>query len=180
MKKLLIILTIFFSGQLSGKPYDIYLDKLMQTSKFKGEVIIIAYELNADSSVKSLKVAPIAKPDSIFSIKAHPNDYWGFKMPYSAKPRSKKAKHSDVATYWPNLSEKILIVVDSTNALALFGEILGDKYRLYGNYFTGSATGIHSKYLFSSPLKSHKFGNEFLYITAVYITRNDLKTKWTS
>ncbi len=180
MKKTIIILLTFLFGQLYSKPYTVDLDKLMKTSKFTGEVIILAYDLNKDSTFKSIKVAPCSKPDSIFFItQVAPTDFWAWPLKYYKKALPKKEKYLNRWSYWPDINERILIILDSTSALVFFGEINGDKYRLFGHLFTGSETGIYSKYVFESPLKNHPQTNgSYLYINFIYLTRQDIKTKW--
>ena len=181
MKKTIIILLTLLFGQLYSKPYTVDLDKLMKTSKFTGEIIILAYDLNSDSTFKSIKVAPVSNKDSVFYItKVVPDDFWSYHRTYFKKAPSTNKKYANIATYWPDINEQILIILDSTSTLVFFGEITGDKYRLFGHLFTGSSTGIYSKYNFESPLKNHpQTDGSYLYINFIYITRQDIKTKWT-
>lgn len=182
MKKTILIFLSLFFGQVYSKPYTIDLDKVMKTSKYTGEIIVLAYDLNPDSTFKSIKVAPYANQDSVFYItKVVPDDFRALPRTYFKKTPLKNKKHADLWFYWPDINERILIILDSTGALVLFGEINGDKYRLFGHLFTGSATGIYSKYLFQSPLKTHKQSDgTFIHINVIYVTRQDIKTKWTA
>ncbi len=178
MKKSVFVLFIFLFGSNLSKANEVYLDNVLKTSKFTGEVIIKEYILNADSTIKSIQVVLYNKPDSVFSItKMVPDEFGSFPRKYVKK---QKNENSHLSCYWPDVNEKILIVLDSSRTLVFFGEIVGNKYRLFTHLFNGNSTGIYSKYKFEtpSPKPVHKIKEHYLHLNFLYVTREDLKTKW--
>lgn len=178
MKRSFFIFFILLFNFNAYKANEVYLDNVLKTSKFTGEVIIKEYTLNADSTIKSIQVALYTKPDSVFSVtKMVPDEFGSFPRKYIKK---QKVENSNLLCYWPDINERILIVLDSSSALVFFGEILNDKYRLFTHLFNGHSTGIYSKYKFEtpSPKPVHKIKEHYLHLNFLYITREDLKTKW--
>ena len=177
MKKGFILIFILLFCFIKSKANEVYLDNVLKTSKFTGEVIIKEYILNADSTISSIQVALYNKPDSIFSVtKMVPDQFWSFPRKYFKKQKSDAGSAN---SYWPDVNERILMILDSSSALIFFGEILSaDKYRIFTNLFTGSSTGIYSKYKFQSVSPKRVRRDQYLYLNFLYITREDLKTKW--
>ncbi len=178
MKRIYFLIAVLFLCQITSKANEVNLDNVLKTSKFTGEVIIKEYVLNADSTIKEIKVALFKKPDSVFVInKMVPDQFWSFPRKYFKK---QKNSEGNLAAYWPDVNERILIILDSSSALIFFGEILNNKYRLFTNLFTGSSTGIYSKYKFETvaPARVHKWKDQYLYLNFLFITVDDLKTKW--
>ncbi len=177
MKKCVFIFFVLVFGFFESKANEVYLDNVLKTSKFKGEIFIKEYILNADSTIRSIQVALYSKPDSIFSVtKMVPDQFWSFPRKYFKKQKSDVGSTN---SYWPDVNERILMILDSSSALIFFGEILSNnKYRIFTNLFTGSSTGIYSKYKFESMSPKRVHSDQYLYLNFLYITREDLKTKW--
>jgi hypothetical protein len=180
MRHKFIIIFVLTSLISFSKPYYIDLDKTIKTGKFFGEVVVLQYVLEMDSSslsnVKSMTVKFFETKDSVFTIiKLCPSDYRSY-LRY-------KTYDSRMNCYWPSVGDTVLMALDSTYALTFFGTKADNKkYKLYTPFFTGSAT----IFLSSKLLVPYKFGDKkqtsdrstyngaYSYIWGLYATKQEL------
>jgi len=177
----LIFVFLVSTTEIFSESYGINLDSVMLNSVFKDEVIIKSYKLGMDSSVINIEVVKVNRQDSSFFIsKFIPDDFrYGPLIYFKKFPRHKD--FPNIYAYWPDVGERVLVVLDKEGTLIFFGEIIENKYRLFTRLHNPAhGTGFYSKYSFEEADSKHKYpySSGYLYLEAVFLTKADLLNKW--
>jgi hypothetical protein len=129
MKYLLtLIITISTTCGLFAKPRTVFLDKELQEATLIEFVEIISYSDSAIIFRTIIGDRTITSKIGRGVIKAHQGD---------------KFKTG----YWPVIGEKVLVIVGQNDFISLFANKIGENYRFWSPYYTGSV----ALFCFKSP-----------------------------
>ena len=145
MKKFQLI-AIFFLVVLNlfGRPRFVDMANELKSSRFIGIVEIQEYYTDSyDSSNNNKRIIQKVKlktiiGDSIIFATVYRNEQLEpyYKLIYPGR--------EELAGFWPNKDEKVLVIMDSLNNISLFGIKIDDSFRIWSPYITGSTDSFHN------------------------------------
>jgi hypothetical protein len=154
MKILLILATCFIvytSAITPVKPHAVDFEKTMTNAKFIGTVIMGNYDTEGHFQFQSTEF----KDTVTLAMVGGKFDYWALD------------ETIDWSGHSPLMQDTVLIVLDSTNKIALFAKLVGNEYRFWRPQYTVSSV----LFTFKSPAKR-------LHEVALHNDEDDLFSCW--